>query len=650
MKIVTVIPLGKSVWKEDLTYFTAKDVQVGNIVLVPIRNKNTLAFVLSVVDATEEKSNLKDLSFNLKKIVEVKENYIFSREFMDSTLEASRYFATNKNVGVASLIPNIFLDEYAKISKFKIETHGAIRNAEKDPNIRTEKLLLQTPFNDRISIYKTLIRASFAEKKSVFMVLPTEHDVEYYKELLSKGIEKFAFAFHGGLSVKKTLTRLEEVMSSTHPVLIIGTAPYLAIAREDIATIILEHESSNNYRMVASPYFDLRIFVEIFSQKMNIKLILGDTLLRFETISRYDTEGLVPMHPLSFRIDFDGKIRVIGSGKEDTEDKKEFKILKNESLEEIYDILKAKKRAFVFTLRKGLATMTVCRDCNNILLCEKCSAPLVLYFSRDGRKRMFVCNRCHSEKASETSCATCGGWNLMPLGIGTDTVFEALKVAFPKNKNIFKLDRESAKTSSGAERIIKEFEQSSGAVLVGTEMAITYMKEKVSTSIISSMDSFWGIPNFKISEKILQLTLSIMDKTDKHFIIQTKNENDGAILAIKSGNLLSFVREELSDRKKLGYPPFKRFIKVVYLGDRERTVEAKEALKRIFRDYSPEIFSGFHTKLKDKYVTNMLIKLEPEEWSLPELLHKSKINEDLHRKLLSLAPNFSVFVDPEDLL
>jgi len=651
MKIVTVIPLGKSAWKEDLTYFTAKDVQVGNIVLVPIRNKNTLALVLSVLDATEEKSNLKDLNFNLKKIVEIKENSIFSKEFFDSTLATSTYFAASKNTGVSALIPNIFLEEYDKISKFKIGIINTNKNISEEKNLRAEKLLLQVPFKDRVSIYKTLIRASFAERKSVFVVLPTEHDVEYFKELLSKGIEKFTFAFHGSLSTKKILIGLEGAMSTEHPILIIGTAPYLAISRNDISTIILEHESSTAFKMVARPYFDLRTFTEIFAQKANIKIILGDTLLRFETISRYDTEGLVPMHPLSFRIDYDGKIEIIGEKKVAQNEKKgEFKILKDESLQEIETALKNKKNVFVFALRKGLATMTMCRDCGDALLCDKCSAPLVLYFSKDGKKRMFVCNRCHSEKASETACTTCGGWNLTPLGIGTDTVTEMLKAAFPKNKNILKLDKESAKTSKGAEKIIEDFEKAQGAILVGTEMAINYMGENIPTSIIASMDSFWSIPNFKISEKILQLTLSIMSKTEKHFIIQTKNENDPLIVAIKSGNLLSFIREELSDRKNLNYPPFKRFIKVVHLGDKEKTLGATEALKRIFNDYNPEIFSGFHTKMKDKYVTNMLIKLDPKEWSLPELLPQSKIDDTLYKKLLSLQPTFSVFVDPEDIL
>jgi hypothetical protein len=34
---------------------------------------------------------------------------------------------------------------------------------------------------DRFSFYKTLIRSSFAEKKSIFIILPTEKDIENFQ-------------------------------------------------------------------------------------------------------------------------------------------------------------------------------------------------------------------------------------------------------------------------------------------------------------------------------------------------------------------------------------------------------------------------------------------------------------------------------------
>ena len=643
-KMVTVIPLKKGPFRTNLTYFTAKDIANGSIVDISVRNKKILGLVLSSEDATDAKSDIKNLSFILKKIIEVKECSIFRKEFIESALEISTYFVSRKNDTITSLIPSIFREKYNELAKFKNDT------ALFEPisqNVKPEKVLFQAPLEDRISFYKTLIRGSFAEKKSIFMVLPTEYDIEVFYESLSKGIENFIFCMHGGLKPKKVIEKYKQIMLSSHPLLILGTAQFLSIPRQDIGMVILEHESSGAYKIIPKSNFDLRTFTEFFSSKIGAKLILGDSLLRFETIARKETEDMNEAHPMSFRINSEGiKIETINPTEGKTS---KFAIFSEKSVQEIQNTIKNKKNVFIFSLRKGLATMTICRDCNETVNCEKCLAPVVLYLSRDRKKRMFVCNKCNTEKNPETICAHCGSWNLMPLGIGTDTVFEEVKDKLSKKK-IFRLDKESIKTPAAAEKIIKEFEENPGSILIGTEMAFFYLKKKKDLSIVASFDSLWSIPNFRMSEKIIQLLLSIISKTERKIIIQTKNKNDPALLFVKSENLLPLVRKELGDRKNLGYPPYKRFIKIIYLGNKISSLESQKTLREIFKEYNPEIFSGFMAKNKNQYITNALLKLDPQKWSLPELSAGSSIDQNLFNLLSSLPPSYEVSVDPEDLL
>ena len=642
MKIISVLPLKKGILKGDLTYFASLDLSPGNIVYAPIRNKKTLSLVTSVEELKDQKGNIKEMNFNLKKITETKGESIFSKEFFDAIFDTSKYFAQNKNMTISSLIPNIFIEEYDKLAKICTQNTSSPEEIKND-NLRAEKLLLQCGEEDRISTYKTLVRESFARNKSVFMILPTEFDIEKYANQLSKGIEQFTFSLHSGISTKKNLTTCEKILTSIHPVLIIATPPFLAIPRKDINTIILEHENSNAYRTIKRPHLDLRIFVEIYASKISAKLILADEMLRYETIARKESDNFVSLHSMSFRVDFDGEIEI------ENPRIPKFQMFSSRAIETIRNILASKKNIFIFSLRKGLATETLCRDCGKTIDCKKCGAPLVLYSSHQGKKRMFVCNRCAEEKDGDTSCEFCGSWNLMPFGIGTDTVCEEIEKLFPNTK-IFKLDKESAKTTAGAKKIIEEFEENHGSILVGTEMTFFYLKNKIPLSIIASFDSLWSIPNFKMSEKIIQIILSMIKNTTEKVIIQTKNENDRAILATKSLNFMSFIREELADRKNLGYPPFKRFIKITYLGEKEDTLKAQKILEDNFKEYSPEIFSGFVTRQKDKYVTNALIKINPKEWSLPEISIDSSINENLSQKLIALSSYFEIFVDPEDLL
>lgn len=663
MNIVTVIPLEKGVYPSNLTYFTAQNIRPGDIVSAPLRNKKILCLVVSINDINEQKSNIKDMDYNLKKITEVKSTQIFRPEFLSSILEINKYYAGRRDYGIASLIPGIFKEEYdtiaSYISKKSLPSTEPERTDSKK-NIQSEKLIFQAPQEDRISFYKTMIRESFALKKSVFIVLPTEHNIDMFYESLSKGIENFSFSLHGGITTKKLILKIEQILTSSHPVLIFGTAPFLSIHRLDIGTIILENENTNTYKMINRPHVDLRTFVELFASKLKVRLIMSDSLLRFETIARKELDSINTIGNLSFRIGFDNKIQIKTRSnpldetflKEKNTKKESFKVLTDEIVEDVKLAALKKKHIFVFALRKGLATQTICQDCNEILMCEQCMAPVVLYLSKDGKKRMFACNRCHFAIDPESTCKRCGGWNLTSLGIGTDTVTEELKILFKDNKSvkIFKLDKEVAKTTKSAEKIVTEFEETPGSILVGTEMAFFYLKNKVDLSVIASFDSLWSIPNYKMSEKVIQIITAMISKTENKLLIQTKNERDSAIVAVLNDNLLSFIRGELEDRKKFGYPPYERFIKITHTGSRQEALETKKALMETFKEYQPEIFSGFVARLKDKYVTNALIKVDPKIWSLPELSSGSKISETLLAKLSLLPANFDIFIDPEDLL
>ncbi|MCE9585215.1 hypothetical protein K8Q94_01155 [Candidatus Nomurabacteria bacterium] len=643
MKIVTVIPLAKGAFKEDLTYFTAHEIPNGNIVSIPIRNKNILGLVVSSEEVTGAKGDIKNMSFNLKKITETKEQSVFKKEFLESAFEVSDYFACRKNNLITHLLPSAFQNDYDKISKINItpDLSSEIRGTE----LKSEKLLFQNSFTDRISFYKTMIRESFAQKKSIYIVLPTENDINNFNILLSKGVENFTFSIHGGLSVKKQIELFKQITMSEHPVLVLGTAPYLCIPRNDFETIILEHENSNTYKTMNRPSLDLRIFVELFAVKTKAKFILADTVLRFESIARKKDNDIEEIRPLSFIMN-NNNAEIVTILREKN---MKFTIFSEDILKEIKQNIDKKQNVFIFALRKGLATETICRDCNQSINCEKCHSPVVLYLSKDGTKRRFACNRCNTEKNPEMLCPRCGSWNLIPLGIGTDTVSEELKNIFPDIK-IFKLDKESIKNTKEAEEMIQDFENMHGAILIGTEMAFFYLQKPVTFSVVASFDSLWSIPNFRMSEKIIQIIISLILFTKDKLIIQTKNENDSSIIALRNENLHSFVREEIEIRKNLGYPPFKKFIKVTHFGQKEEVAHVKKYLLEIFKEYEPEIFSGFVSKLKDKYVTNMLIKLDPKNWSLPELHPDSKLNKNLLTKLLSLPPSFSVSVDPEDLL
>ncbi|MEJ0002165.1 MAG: hypothetical protein WDN09_03270 [bacterium] len=139
-------------------------------------------------------------------------------------------------------------------------------------------------------------------------------------------------------------------------------------------------------------------------------------------------------------------------------------------------------------------------------------------------------------------------------------------------------------------------------------------------------------------------------ETDRKLAIQTKNEDDAALAALASGNLLSFVREEIEDKERLGYPPFKRFIKITHEGDKEETKAAREALARLFEEYAPGNIFRIRRPAERRLRDQRPHQARPQALVAPRRHGGAALDGPLLGKLLSLPRAFSVHVDPEDLL
>ncbi len=650
MYIATVIPIQKGHQKEHLSYFSASDIPLGSIVTIPVRSKKVDAIVIRIEDAREMKSDLKQREYQLKKIESVKGPSPFGNEFFVACSRMKDYAVSNTGAIIKALLPTVFLENISEL-----KNPVAPRIITSTENVKQEKLIFQALTPDRISWYRTLIREAFAKKESIFLCVPTRYDIEECTRELTKGIEQYVFAFHSDMTKKALLQSYNDVLSLPHPVLIIGTGMFLSIERSDIKTLIVEHESSDTYKQFNRPYLDIRNFAEVLSSIKNWKLILADTLLRPDTLSRHEEEGLGEVHPPLFRLPEVERQLVIDM-KEEVDDKgiKSFTVLSHTTRQMIEFALAHDESVFLFSVRKGLAGVTVCHDCGHTLLCPSCSTPVVLYGAkrRDPTKteseRIFMCNKCGRKETTEVRCTNCTSWNLVPLGIGTDRVYEEVEKLF-KNATIIQIDKESTSTDKEARDAITRFTKTKGAILIGTEMVFSYLHSEVTHSALISLDGLLSIPSFNISQKILHIIEKLHYATTRNLIIQTRIPDNQILKYILSGNVLPLYREDLKERRAFGYPPFKRLIKITFTGTAKETEKARSYLNHVLGAYDPQIFSAFIGRIKGHYITNTVIRVDPHLWPLPTTERKG-VDRSLLDTLSTLPPSFSINVDPEDLL
>ncbi len=674
MNIVTVYPIIRGAFKDELTYWSSQNLTLGSIIDVPLRGRTIPALVGEVTSASHAKSNIKQESFVTRKIEKVKERKVVHKECIRACEKVATYYATSFSSVLKNCIPDITLQ-----SDQEIEDRPVTKSS-----IASDVLVYQTNTDDRLSTYKSIVREEFARKKSVLIVSPTTLATEELFQALRKGVEDFVIMIHGGMTKKKQAEAWKNALESEHPVLVICTPYYACLPKKDISTIILERESSRGYNSMRTPYIDYRTYIEEYAKALGVRLILGDTFLRIETLHRRETGELSDFFAVSYRVEKIAELLVVdmcpavekglgtsranvnesvgansiknisdagarntkvdarAESRTDARDtrkpKKEFKIFSDELTSMIEYSEKKSEHIFIFTARRGLSPQTVCGDCGKSVLCEQCQAPVVLHQSKTEHERFFLCHHCGVQRSALEGCKNCTSWKLTTLGIGIDTVAEEIKRLYPK-REVFKIDRDTVSTDKQARDVVSDYLKSKDGILLGTESSLAFLPE-VTYSAIASLDSLFSIPDFRINERICHTILRILEKTTGYVLLQTRNTDNSLIKHLSSGTLSNFYREEIATREMVNYPPFSVHIKITVEDTRASAAEKMKRLQDLLEEWDPMIFPAFVPTQKGKSVLHMLLSLSPKDWP----------NNKLREIIYSLPKEYSVRVNPESLL
>ena len=647
MYVVTVAPIKRGIPIDELSYFTKDPITPGTLVSVPLRGHSTPALVIRSLPAAEAKSELKQSEFALKKLERVRAHNFFSEAFVTAAEATAKYFAASTGAVVQAVFPSTIL------TARQIEAPAA---APKKMNVG-QQFILQAEDAERIATYKSHIREVFARGGSCYFVLPSVQDIEHTYARIEKGIQNYTFILHSGLTKKEIEKRWGEILATKHPVLIIGTPLYLAIPRSDIVSIIIDKESSSAYTLPARPYIDLRFFAEAFARASGADLILGDLFLRVETLYRKELgefealmrpKSRVPSTAVSNIVDMRSSGEQPATGK--------VAICSAELVDLIEETRQRGSHIFILGVRRGFAPMTVCGDCGTVVACDNCSAPVVLHRRTgvapnadpaEGEKspNIFLCHRCGVEKDTNLTCRHCGGWRLVPLGIGVVQAEESIRARFP-DANMFRIDRDVIEKHSEAKKVIEKFYQTPGSILIGTEMALPYLTEPVASVAVLSVNSLLTMPDFRIGERVFRLLLSLREKATEHFLIQTRDPDLPLFALASSGNMGEFFRAELEARKRLAYPPYSTLIKFTHEGGKVEGRAVMEEIEKLFSLYHPVSFPGFIAKIKGKYIMNALIKIRRDS----ENAKKAWPNDELFSLIKSLPTEISVRIDPDSVI
>lgn len=632
MYSVRVMPVAKGIFKDHLTFFSKDGLPPGTVVETKIRGRAVPGIVLSSTDVREEKMDIRNADYALKKIDGENAKRVFLPAFMEAVRESAAWAGVHEGLVAETLTSHAILSSLKRLTE-------APAARERESGVVSEVLVLQAEYAERIRTYRNLAREAFARGASAVILAPTVIEAETLTEELSRGVEEQVVLMSSELTKTKLVANWNRIAEETRPVLIIGTAFVLSSPRADVDTVIVERESAKSYRTLRRPFLDVRRAAEAFARAMGARCILADFPLRAETRYRTREHEAEELSRLQQRLSGSASIDILDSRPKDDMrgQKRMFTTLASETKAAIGAEIKKGGRAVVFAARKGLAPLTVCNDCGTPVSDPSSGMPMVLHKTPKGN--VFISHKSGAVLPAETACRVCGGWNLVTLGIGVDRVFEELSKEF-HGAPLFLFTKESAPNHKAAKKLAKEFYAEKGAVVVGTERMLPYLSKPAEIAAVASIDSMLSLPAWRANEQALSILFYLRERAETRLIIETREPAHEVMKAIASGNPSDFYRAEIEEREKYGYPPFSVFIGLTSLGSLADIAKAETVIKELFADADLVGPLPAEAIPRNMWRSRAALRLPARAWPDPTLLQKLK----------SLPPNVLVAVDPDEIV
>lgn len=240
------------------------------------------------------------------------------------------------------------------------------------------------------------------------------------------------------------------------------------------------------------------------------------------------------------------------------------------------EVLKHKEQAILFLNRRGQATYVFCRDCGYVATCPRCETPLTFHRVDDALR----CHRCGFTVPQPESCPKCGSKRIRYFGAGTQQVEAALTRQFPQAR-IVRWDSDTAATHADHEAIFERFAERRADVLIGTQMIAKGLDLPLVTLVgVVSADIGLALPDFRAAERTFQLLTQVAGRAGRgllggRVILQTYQPDNYAITAAAKHDYAAFYAQEIASRHDLGYPPFRRFVRILFRYSNETTARTE---------------------------------------------------------------------------
>jgi len=448
--------------------------------------------------------------------------------------------------------------------------------------------------------------------------------------------------WHSAMTAKERLI-VREYLPETE--ILIGTRSSLFLPLPRLKMIVVDEEHDASFKQQEGMAYSARDMAVMLAQELNIPIVLGSATPSLESWRQVQA-GHYQRLDLPDRI-----VRATAAIQSDIIDMRGVDgPVSGALLDALSRNLAAGDQSILFLNRRGYAPALQCTACGDVPECAACSMRLTLH-RRAGQLR---CHACGFRRRVPKTCESCGEAAFLPLGEGTEKIDEWLSEHLPALR-FARFDRDIITSHARLEHTLTAFEQGELDCLIGTQMLVKgHDFPNVTLVGVINADLGVNMPDFRAAERWWQQMTQVTGRAGRgvkpgRVVIQTRMPEADWLTRLDEKKAESTLNDELELRKMLSFPPYGRWVRMVFSASKaDRATAAASLLARACEGLEGISISGpmpcSMERVAGKYRIEVLLRDSSRKilpWKLEPVFNSIKIPRDVRVR---------VDVDPQDMM
>ena len=398
--------------------------------------------------------------------------------------------------------------------------------------------------------------------------------------LTPQAVQRFASRFGNRIAVLHSALSEGERFDEWHrirtgeAVVVVGPRSAVFAPVKDLGLIVVDEEHEPSYKQDETPRYNARDVAVMRGLLEKCAVVLGTATPAMETWLNVE-KAKYGLATLSKRVSDRPMPRVhVVDMRIETSQAGHIQIFSGVLLEAIKLRLERGEQSILFLNRRGYANALVCPKCGYTASCGECSVSYT-YHQADSCLR---CHICGGWKTVPAACPACADPAFKYAGFGTQRVELALQKCFPQ-AHVLRMDADVTSRKHSHDELLAVFKSGRADILIGTQMIAKGLDFPNVTLVgVLSADMSLHMPDFRAAERTYQLLAQVSGRAGRaelpgEVYVQTYSPEHPAVRAAAGDEgFAPFARQELSERKEGGYPPYTHLVCLTFKGDSEEKV------------------------------------------------------------------------------